>query len=882
MTGSPFHSQIRQEYDRFLLAQEQRFPVENRLKIDLHCHDLNSDVPDELWGRLLKLPETWLPSNKLLERLNDAGADLMTVTNHNNARSCWVLMDKGLDILSGAEFTCHFPNDSLSIHVLAYGFSPAQEMRLNKLRFNIFQFQAYALEQDIPTVLPHPLFFYTAKKKPNIELLEKFALLFERFEVLNGQRGYWQNHLTQRWVASLTDEKITELAHKHKINPADFCAHPFNKCMTGGSDDHNGIFAGECGTFLHVDNLAERRISTPLSQLALEALRKGYTAPYGEPGEEERLTTAFLDYFAQVTLNMEDPGLLRLMLHKGRLQDKVMCLAVSNAMQELQRHKYTLGFLKTFHQALHGQSPALWKSLGVSKAFKPTLKIIKDIAKARQQQPKHFTATLRQTLPALYREVTQVFVDRLEHEILSLPKKTLKRINAQTLIEHFELPTSFRSLFNNSYAKHPRMTDLNIFGLLDQVTFPALATLVIGGASFAGSQVLYANRDFLNDLAEDLQEGQHSKRVLWLTDSFSDANGVSSVLQSTLAHVQAHELPIDMLICHPTQEAQAHLHVLKPMKSFSIPSLSEQTLYIPDMLEVQTLFEVGGYDRIICSTELVMGLIALYLKKAFSVPTYFYMHTDWNEFFKRSAALDAQSSDRLRRLLRFFYQQYDGLFVLNSDHKAWLASDAMDFPIERLYSTQHWIDARYVEAGVQRGAKPPGKTLLFAGRISREKGVLDLPGIFAAIKTLHPDAQLLIAGKGPALKKLQKRMPDACYLGWVEKDKLASLYLQADLLLLPSRFDTFGCVVLEAMATGLPVVAYNVKGPKDIIQHGINSFTAENATEMAQIVCQYLHWEPQARQTLQKGAQLRETDYRASDIMAQLMLDVGLEPAHLN
>ncbi|EXJ09708.1 PHP domain-containing protein [Nitrincola nitratireducens] len=350
MTGSPFHSQIRQEYDRFLLAQEQRFPVENRLKIDLHCHDLNSDVPDELWGRLLKLPETWLPSHKLLERLNDAGADLMTVTNHNNARSCWTLMDKGLDILSGAEFTCHFPDDSLSIHVLAYGFSPAQEVRLNKLRFNIFQFQAYALEQDIPTVLPHPLFFYTAKKKPNIELLEKFALLFERFEVLNGQRGYWQNHLTQRWVASLTDEKITELAHKHKINPADFCAHPFNKCMTGGSDDHNGIFAGECGTFLHVDNLAERRISTPLSQLALEALRKGYTAPYGEPGEEERLTTAFLDYFAQVTLNMEDPGLLRLMLHKGRLQDKVMCLAVSNAMQELQRHKYTLGFLKTFHQ----------------------------------------------------------------------------------------------------------------------------------------------------------------------------------------------------------------------------------------------------------------------------------------------------------------------------------------------------------------------------------------------------------------------------------------------------------------------------------------------------------------------------------------------------
>ncbi len=253
-------------------------------------------------------------------------------------------MEQGMDVLSAAEFTCHFPDESLSIHVLVYGFTPQQESRLNRLRQNIYHFAAYTLEQDLPTVLPHPLFFYSAKNSRGIEALEKLALLFERYEVLNGQRGFWQNRMTQLWVESLTEEKIHQLALKHKINPHDFCAHPYHKCVTGGSDDHNGIFAGECGSFLYVDNLDERRKTEPLSSLALEALRAGYIAPYGEPGEEERLTTTFLDYFSQVAIHMKDPGLLRLMLHKGSLKDKLLCLGISNAMQELQRHKYTLTF----------------------------------------------------------------------------------------------------------------------------------------------------------------------------------------------------------------------------------------------------------------------------------------------------------------------------------------------------------------------------------------------------------------------------------------------------------------------------------------------------------------------------------------------------------
>lgn len=874
MSNLDFHQQTRADFLSFLKQQEARFPAENRLRIDLHCHDHHSDVPDELWGRLLKLPETWLPTDQLVKHLQANGTDLITITNHNNARSCWELMDRGMDLLAGAEFTCHFPDQPLSVHVLVYGFSPQQESRLNRLRHNIYHFAGYCLEHNLPTVLPHPLFFYSAKNPLGIEALEKLALLFERFEVLNGQRGFWQNRMTQLWVESLTEEKLHGLALKHKINPHDFCVHPFNKCMTGGSDDHNGIFAGECGSYLYIDNLAERRKTEPLSALALGALREGLIAPYGEPGEEERLTTTFLDYFSQVAIHMKDPGLLRLMLHKGSLQDKLFCLGISNTMQELQRHKYTLAFLKTFHQALGGKSPALLTNLGVPKEFKPTLKIIKQIAKTRRKEPQRFSVTLRESIPELYREVTGIFFQRLA-TVLDHNRPRSKRINLDALIKEFELPTHLRGLVNPS--ANDREPSPQMLKILSSLTFPALAALVIGGASFAGSQVLYANRSLLNALADDLNAGQHSKRILWLTDSFCDGNGVSGFLNNLLAEVQTRQLPIDLLTCHPSLAEQPHLKVLRPVSEFHLKQPSEQTLYVPDMLEIQKVFEQGGYDRVICSTELMMGIFALYLKHAFSVPVWFYMHTDWHEYFQRSTALSAQYTDRFRRLLRAFYHQFDGLLVLNREHRDWLASEAMEIPAEKLHLTAHWVNSSYATLFQQRHLPRVAPTLLYAGRVSREKGVLELPEILHRVQQVIPNVRLRIAGNGPALKKLRRRLPEAEYLGWVDNTAMQHAYLQADMLLLPSRFDTFGCVVLEALATGLPVAAYRSKGPADIIQHEQQGYLSDSPAEMASHVIRYLTASALEQKRMQRLACDRQHAYQAEAILDQLLLTTGMK-----
>lgn len=99
---------------------------------------------------------------------------------------------------------------------------------------------------------------------------------------------------------------------------------------------------------------------------------------------------------------------------------------------------------------------------------------------------------------------------------------------------------------------------------------------------------------------------------------------------------------------------------------------------------------------------------------------------------------------------------------------------------------------------------------LYVGRVSVEKNIeaflaLDLPGT------------KVVAGVGPALEKLKRRFPDVRFVGVLSREDLARLYSGADVFVFPSRTDTFGLVMLEALACGTPVAGYPVQGPVDVV-----------------------------------------------------------------
>jgi glycosyltransferase involved in cell wall biosynthesis len=203
----------------------------------------------------------------------------------------------------------------------------------------------------------------------------------------------------------------------------------------------------------------------------------------------------------------------------------------------------------------------------------------------------------------------------------------------------------------------------------------------------------------------------------------------------------------------------------------------------------------------------------------------------------------------------------------------------MQFDPSKIYLTAHWADRIFsypfslMEGSFPFDSRLP--TVLYTGRISKEKGVMELPGIMRLIRSVIPEVRLIVAGTGPAEEALRMEMPDACFLGWVDRETLPVLFRSCDLLLLPSRFDTFSCVVLEALACGLPVIAYNSKGPKDIIRDAVNGYLVGNKEEMAGKAIDYF-LSPDQQKEMKKAALQRAEDYQPGKILDQLLKDTGI------
>jgi glycosyltransferase involved in cell wall biosynthesis len=116
----------------------------------------------------------------------------------------------------------------------------------------------------------------------------------------------------------------------------------------------------------------------------------------------------------------------------------------------------------------------------------------------------------------------------------------------------------------------------------------------------------------------------------------------------------------------------------------------------------------------------------------------------------------------------------------------------------------------------------PYKTLLCVSRVSKEKSLerfceLQIPG-----------TRKVLVGSGPHLNYLQNQYGDVDFVGMKHGQELANYYQQADVFVFPSRWDTFGIVMLEAIACGTPIAAYPCNGPLDVVEPGTNGYLAED------------------------------------------------------
>ena len=116
----------------------------------------------------------------------------------------------------------------------------------------------------------------------------------------------------------------------------------------------------------------------------------------------------------------------------------------------------------------------------------------------------------------------------------------------------------------------------------------------------------------------------------------------------------------------------------------------------------------------------------------------------------------------------------------------------------------------------------PSKYLLCVARVSKEKSLEDF------FELDYPGYQKVMVGDGPMLETYKKKYPDVCFTGAKRGKDLARYYANAEVFVFPSRWETFGIVMIEAMACGTPVAAYPCQGPEDVVDQGVTGIMNES------------------------------------------------------
>lgn len=135
------------------------------------------------------------------------------------------------------------------------------------------------------------------------------------------------------------------------------------------------------------------------------------------------------------------------------------------------------------------------------------------------------------------------------------------------------------------------------------------------------------------------------------------------------------------------------------------------------------------------------------------------------------------------------------------------------------------------------GAAEQDPVVLHVGRLAPEKNLATLVEAFEALRQIQPRARLVLVGDGPSRAELQARLPDALFAGMRHGEDLAAHYASGDLFVFPSLTETFGNVTPEALASGLPVLAYDYAAAAQLIDNGVNGWRAPfgNAPELLRL-----------------------------------------------
>jgi glycosyltransferase involved in cell wall biosynthesis len=246
--------------------------------------------------------------------------------------------------------------------------------------------------------------------------------------------------------------------------------------------------------------------------------------------------------------------------------------------------------------------------------------------------------------------------------------------------------------------------------------------------------------------------------------------------------------------------------VIEPSQYWSVPTpfYPEIPICLPRPGRIYERVHRFRPDHVHISTEGGLGLVVRRLCRRRNWRFTTSYHTRFPEYLRRLVGIPESLT---YRFLRWFHARSSTMMVATPSLERELAERGFTAPMRRW---SRGVDLDLFQPRPRPATGYPRPVMLYVGRVSHEKGIDDF------LKLNRPGTKLVV-GDGPARRQLERQYPDAVFLGYRKGQELAAAYAAADVFVFPSKTDTFGIVVIEALASGLPVAAYPVTGPGDIV-----------------------------------------------------------------
>jgi glycosyltransferase involved in cell wall biosynthesis len=794
-------------------------------RADLHCHSNASNEADEAMLNAIGCPESFSDPREVYEQAKYRKMDFVTITDHDSLDGVMQIADRP-DHLVGEELTCYFPEDHCKMHILVWGLTAADHAALQAVAQDIYQTAELIEKRNLAHSVAHPVY----RQNDILERwhLERLVLMFKGFETLNGAHSVLHRQALEPLLDSLTPGMIEELEAKHGMKAR--WPQPHIKARTGGSDDHGLFNIGRTWTEF------PGQVQT-ISDL-LDCIRNGQCRPGGEAGSSLKLAHNFfgvgIRYYGQ----------------------RLTARSAGNSL-----HSMMLG-------TLIGQQRNLRRRDWVKAA------VVSKVKKFGRRLTSPFRGEPKATGSGLLLELFLKSCGRRfgEHEALGEAVRT-----GRAAIGEHSAMFAFLSDVNRDIAAgiaesvSSSLAAKELTGVFDAVSAVVAHQFLLMPYYFA---LFHQNRErqLLSRITgHGRQVTREGMKLGVFTDTFDEVNGVGRFIQDMSRQAQEHgrTLVVHTSTDNPRVEC-ANRKNFRPLLSRPMPYYADQPLTIPPLAEVLEWADRQQFDAIHVHTPGPMGLCGWLVAKMLRIPLLGTYHTDFPGYVQNLTG-DHRSTTAAAAFMKWFYGQTQTTFSRSKEYRAKLSE--MGFGDDQLAMTLPGVDNEKFnpqtrDEGIwkERGITETHK-LFYAGRVSVEKNLPFLADAFKRVCENRKDVALVIAGDGPYLAGMKKSLAGlpVYFLGYQSDATLPGLYASSDLFVFPSKTDTLGQVVIEAQASGLPVLVSNVGGPQEVMDDGITGrvLPTEGPSVWAEAIEELLNDKPQ-RMRMSRTAEQRMVRFSLS------------------